>query len=173
METKDFYPSSRRNNLPKGEFLLRVLGPEHVYDSYVLRVAEHATSEGTRLVCRKFILDQKTGLPGETVHSYVLGIKPLYSTVETRTRQGILQDVLSLLKNPLVLISAVSLGITLVLPMLQESLDAEAMEDITGSVPGGKWFSCLRLRRTQQNFVAFVSDLNPGNYASGFLTKIS
>lgn len=130
----------RRNNLPKGEYLLRVLGPEHVFNSYVLRITEHENSEGRTLVCRKFVLDLKTGLPGETVHSYVLNIKPLYSTVATKTHQGFLKEALSLLKNPLVLISAVSLVITLILPMLQESLDAEAMEEITGSVPGGRSF---------------------------------
>ncbi|KAJ1610904.1 hypothetical protein OJ253_1039 [Cryptosporidium canis] len=126
------------SNLPKGEYLLRVVGTEHVYDSYVLQVVEQETKDGTRLVCRKFIFDYKTGLPGEPINSYVLNIKPLYSTVQTDTESRGLGELLSLLKNPLVLISAVSLGITLVLPMLQDSLDAEAMDEITGSVPGGR-----------------------------------
>ncbi|OII74721.1 uncharacterized protein cubi_00274 [Cryptosporidium ubiquitum] len=136
------YPNSaghfQINNLPKGEYLLRVLGPEYVYNSYIINITEQETKDGTRLVCKKFIFDYKTGKPGSTVNSYVLNIKPLYSTNKTDDSQGGLKSLFSLLKNPLVLISAVSLGITFVLPILQDSLDVEAMEEITGSVPGGK-----------------------------------
>ncbi|QOY43346.1 Uncharacterized protein CPATCC_0036520 [Cryptosporidium parvum] len=146
------YPNSsghfQINNLPKGEYLLRILGPEYVYDSYILQITEQESKDGTRLVCKKSVFDFKTGKPGAIVNSYVLNIKPLYSTKTESDNYGGLQNLLSLLKNPLVLISAVSLGITFILPMLQESLDAEAMEEITGSIPGG-------------------------NYVSNFLTKIS
>ncbi|KAJ1606341.1 hypothetical protein OIY81_1367 [Cryptosporidium canis] len=58
------------SNLPKGEYILRVVGTEHVYDSYVLQVVEQETKDGTRLVCRKSIFDYKTGLPGEPINSY-------------------------------------------------------------------------------------------------------
>ncbi|KAF7457582.1 ER membrane protein complex subunit 7 [Cryptosporidium felis] len=142
------YAGHFRINLPKGEYILKVLAPDLVYNFYEIRIFEQEFKDGPKLVCKKFIFDIETGLAGNQINSPILNINPLYSTKETEDGQGGLLSLLSLLKNPLVLISVVSLGITIILPMLQDSLDMEAMEEITGSIPGG-------------------------NYVSGFLSKIS
>ncbi|KAK6587879.1 hypothetical protein RS030_81400 [Cryptosporidium xiaoi] len=124
-------------NLPVGNYLLRIIDLDFVYNTYEIQVFEQATNGRNTLLYKKFVFDILSGIPGERISGNDLHIKPLYSTKE-ENKSELLSSVLSLLKNPLVVITLISLCITYALPMLQDSLDAEAMEEITGSIPGGK-----------------------------------
>ncbi|KAH8740448.1 hypothetical protein FG386_002960 [Cryptosporidium ryanae] len=108
-----------------------------VYDTYEIQVFKQVKNGESILLFKKFIFDILSGIPGEKISGNKLNIKPLYSTSE-KSKSELFSNILSLIKNPLVIITLISLCIAFVLPILQDSIDAEAMEEITGSIPGGK-----------------------------------
>lgn len=65
-------------------------------------------------------------------------VTPTYSAYNNEEQENIITTIMGLLKNPLTIVSIISLFVAFILPKLQEGLDAETMEELTGNIPGGK-----------------------------------
>ncbi|KAL7069508.1 hypothetical protein ACR3K2_01060 [Cryptosporidium serpentis] len=128
------------DNIPPGKYILKITSSENRYPIYEILVNEIQSQEGNIFKVTASLYNIESRMADEKILHPVI-VTPIYSVYNNEEQGNILTTIMGLLKNPLSIISIISLFVAFILPKLQEGLDAETMEELTGNIPGGDYRS--------------------------------
>uniref|UniRef100_A0A7S3J511 ER membrane protein complex subunit 7 beta-sandwich domain-containing protein n=1 Tax=Euplotes harpa TaxID=151035 RepID=A0A7S3J511_9SPIT len=121
-------------NVPVGNYIMRIDDVNFFYDSFAIEVFKHKDKE----VVRAFNYDIKNGKGGQIKHPVIFSptIPKIYDEIKEPF------SVLSLLKNPMVLMMLVSLGMVVLMNKMPKP-DKEQMAEMNKQMGGFKMPSFL------------------------------